>query len=235
MSEASVLLELAKTDYLVLRLKKQLDELPQRGQLLELRTKKAEVTAKAEQVALMHHEAERAIKALQDEAESLKEKIALSQTRINSTTNYKEVAALNKEIEGNRKRIEKIEFETLKQMDKLDKVTQVDEQVKGALARLKKQDDELLAAYQTQAGALKKEMSGAQVVRESLAEQLPADLLARYMRACEAKGGRGAAHIEGTHCSGCRVELTEGQMEKLRNGERIGECPYCHRLLVVEV
>ncbi|MCL1846661.1 MAG: hypothetical protein FWF91_01680 [Coriobacteriia bacterium] len=235
MSDASILLELANTDYLILRLKKQLDELPQRGQLLELRTKKAEVNAKAEQVALMHHEAERTIKALQDEAESLKEKIALSQTRINGTTNYKEVAALNKEIEGNKKRIEKIEFETLRQMDKVDKVAQVDEQVKGALARLKKQDDELLAVYQTQAGALKKEMSAAQVVRENLAGQLPADLLARYMRACESKGGRGAAHIEGTHCSGCRVELTEGQMEKLRNGERIGECPYCHRLLVVEV
>ena len=234
MSDASVLLELAQADYLILRIKKQLDELPQRAKLLELRTKKAEVDAKAAQVAQMRQAGEKAIKALQDEEAMLKEKIAKAQKNIDSTTNYKEVTALNKELEGYAKRQEKIEFDSLRQMERLDKIAQVENQVKVALGKLKKQDDELLTVYQAQAGALKREMSAAQELRERLAKELSGDLLARYVRACESKGGRGAAHIEGTHCSGCRVEFTEGQLEKLRSGAQIGECPYCHRLLVVE-
>ena len=234
MSDGSILLELAQADYLIIRIKKQLDELPQRAHLLELRTKKAEVDTKAEQVAQMRKEAERAIKELQDEEETLRDKTAKSQARVNNTTNYKEVAALSKEIEGFARRLEKIEFDSLKQMERLDKIAQVEKQVNAALSRLKKQDDELLAVYQSQASALKREIATTQELHDSLAKKLPGDLMARYKRACESKGGRGAAHIERTHCSGCRVELTEGQLEKLSNGAEIGECPYCHRLLVAQ-
>ena len=235
MSDASVLLELAKADYLILKIKKQLEELPQRAQLLELRTKKAEVDAKAEQVLQMRRESERTIKALQDDEETVRERTARAQSRANASTNFKEVTAISKEIEGYAKRLEKIEFDSLKQMERIEKISQVEDQVNAALTKLKKQDNELLTVYQAKAGALKREISKAQELRESLAKELPGDLLARYVRACESKGGRGAAHIERTHCSGCRVELTEGQLEKLSNGTEIGECPYCHRLLVVQV
>ena len=235
MSDASVLLELAKTDYLILRIKKQLDELPQRARLLELRTKKAEVEAKLEQVAKMRRENEKTVKALQDEEAILKDKTARAKEKTNNAANYKEVMALSKEIDSYAKRMEKVEFESLKQMEKLEKIAQVEEQVNAALSRLKKQDDELLAVYQGQAGALKREMSSAQDLRAKLAKELSGDLLTRYERACESKGGRGAAHIERTHCSGCHVELTEGQLVKLASSpSQIGECPYCHRLLVVE-
>jgi predicted nucleic acid-binding Zn-ribbon protein len=233
MSDASVLLELAQADYLILRIKKQLDELPQLARLLELRTKKAEVDAKAEQVAKMRHEGERTIKALADEEETLRDRLAKAQNKRDNTINYKEASAYNKEIEGFIKRMEKIEFDSLKQMEKLDKIAQVEGQVNAALARLQKQDAEQMAAYKTQAGALKREMQEASDLREGLEKKLPPDLITRYDKACKAKGGRGAAHIEGTHCSGCRVEITEGQLEKLKSGAQIGECPHCHRLLVV--
>ena len=235
MSDASILLELAEADYSILKTKKQLDELPQRARLLELRTKKAEVDTKAAQVALMRRESENTIKALQDEAKTFKEKIARAKEKTNTAANYKEVLALSKEIDSHAKRLEKTEFELLRQLDKQEKIKQVEEQVSAALSRLKKQDDELLAVYQGQAVALKKEMSVAQDLRARLAKELSGELLARYERACKAKGGRGAAHIERTHCSGCHVELTEGQLAKLAGSpSQIGECPFCHRLLVVE-
>lgn len=235
MSDASVLLELAQADYMILRIKKQLDELPQRVQLFELRTKKAEVDAKAQQVADIRHESEKTIKELQDEDAILQEQTDAAKAQIENTINYKEIAAYNKKIEGFAKRQEKIEFESLKQMERLDKVANVERQVQEALAKLKKQDDELLGSYQVQAGALKRDIMETQRLREGLAKQLPGDLLARYDKACESKGGRGAAYIEGIHCSGCHVELTEGQLDKLKKGAQISECPYCHRLLVVEV
>lgn len=233
MSDAKILLELTAADHTLLRLKKQLDELPQRAKLIDLRTKKAEVEAKAEQIAQMRKECEQTIKLLQDEETMLREKTTEAQAQIDRTSNYKEVAALTREIEGFARRAEKIEFDALKQFERSDKISQVEKQVSGALTKLVKQDEELLASYQAQAGAFKKEAAIAQQLREKLAKELSPDLLKRYEKAREAKGGLGAAHIEGTHCSGCRVEFTEGQLAKFKSGKDINECPYCHRLLVV--
>jgi predicted nucleic acid-binding Zn-ribbon protein len=233
MSDAKTLLELTAADYTLLRLKKQLDELPQRAKLIELRTKRAEVEAKAEQIVQMRKECERAIKLLQDEETMLREKTAEAQAQIDRTSNYKEVSALTREIEGFARRAEKIEFDALKQFERSDKISQVEKQVSGALTKLVRQDEELLTSYQAQAGAFKKEALTAQQLREKLAKELSPDLLKRYEKAREAKGGLGAAHIEGTHCSGCRVEFTEGQLAKFKSGKDINECPYCHRLLVV--
>jgi predicted nucleic acid-binding Zn-ribbon protein len=234
MTSAKTLLELTAADYALLRLKKQLDELPQRAQLLELRTKRAEVDAKAEQVAQMRRECDRTIKLLQDEEATLKDKTAEAQKQIDNTTNYKEVTALTREIESFVKRAEKIDFDTLKQFERSDKIAQVEQQVSSALAKLAKQDEELLAVYQAQVTGLRKEAAQAQQLREGLTKTLPDDLLKRYEKARETKGGVGVAYIEGSHCSACRVELTEGQRAKLREGGEIGSCPYCHRLLVVK-
>jgi predicted nucleic acid-binding Zn-ribbon protein len=234
MDEAKALLGLTAADRSLLRLKKQLEELPQRAKLLDLRAKRAEVDAKAEQIARLRQECEQTIKALQDEEAMLRERSSEAQAQVDKTSNYKEVVALTREIEGFAKRLEKIEFDTLKQMERSDKISQVEQQVNGALAKLTKQDAELLTSYQGQAGDIRKEEAAVQQQRKELAGELSPEVLKRYERAREAKGGLGAAAIEGTHCSVCRVELTEGQLVKLRNGADIGECPYCHRLLVVK-
>ena len=237
MSDAKTLLNLTAVDLMLMRIKKQLDELPERAQLLQLRTKRAEVDAKAQQIEHMRKECEQDIRKMQDEEKMLKAKVVEVQQQIDTTNNYKEVAAFTKEIEGFAKRLEKIEFETLKLLERSDKITGVEEQVVAALTRLAKQDSDLHESYQSQVGALKKEELKAQQTREQLIGSLPGDLVKRYEKAREAKGGFGAAHVEGSHCSGCRVEFTEGQIAKLLSGQEsgnaIGECPYCHRLLVV--
>jgi predicted nucleic acid-binding Zn-ribbon protein len=233
MSEANTLLELNSADYTLLKLKKQLDSLPQREKLLELRTKRAGVEAKAQQVAQLRLECEQVIKLLQDEETMLKDKTAEVQKQIDETSNYKEVTALTHEIETFAKRAEKIEFDMLKQFEHADKITQVEQQVKATLAKIAKQDADLVASYQSEGGALQKEAAQTTAQRESLAKQLSPDLLKRYEKARESKGGFGAAFIEGGHCSGCRVQFTEGQLAKLKDSEDIDQCPHCHRLLVV--
>ncbi|MDR3052251.1 MAG: hypothetical protein LBU48_00110 [Coriobacteriales bacterium] len=233
MDEATTLLELQEADFALLKLKKQRDELPQRAKIIELRTKRAEVQAKAKQAAQMQTDCERAIKELQDEDAMLKAKTDEVQRQINDSTDYKEVTALTHEIEGFIKKSEKLEFEALKQMERADKIADVAAQVSAALGRLEKQDQELVQEYQAQGALLQKAAAVQHERRQKLAGELPPELLARYDKAVAAKNGVGAAYLEGKHCSGCRVEFTDGQLAKLTQGPRIGECPYCHRLLVV--
>ncbi|MDR1421371.1 MAG: hypothetical protein LBI64_00705 [Coriobacteriales bacterium] len=232
--DANDLLELTRADLALLRLKKQLDNLPQRQWLITLRTKRAEVETKAAQVARMRKECDQMIRALVDEEATLRARTAEAQIKIDETSNYKEVASLSREIESFAKRLEKIEFDTLGQMERSDRITAVEAQVATALKKLNRQDSELLAAYQTDGAVIQKEQVTTQQQRADLIAALPPELVARYERAREAKGGVGAAQLEGSHCNGCRVELSEGQLARLRSGPPIGECPYCHRLLVVE-
>jgi predicted nucleic acid-binding Zn-ribbon protein len=233
MSDAKTLLEITAADYALLKLKKRLDELPQRARLLEIRTKRAELDVRATQVAQMRTSCDQALKLLQDEETMLQERTREVQAQIDKTNNYKEITAFTSELESFARRMEKLEFDELKQLERSDKINQVIEQLSAALEKLAAQDEELLTSYQTQAGAIQKEAALTQHLREKLAADLLPDLLKRYEKARASKGGQGAAHIEGSHCSACSVELTDGQLGKLRSGGEIGECPHCHRLLVV--
>ncbi|MDR1714152.1 MAG: hypothetical protein LBR39_08405 [Coriobacteriales bacterium] len=233
MSDARTLMELTAADYQLIRLKKQLDGLPQRQKLLDLRAKQAEVQRKAEQVNSLYHECEQAIKQLQDEEASLKAKSAEAQAQIDTAANYKEVTNLTLELESLARRREKVEFEALKLMERLDKAAEVQAQVQQALEKLSRQDEELVSSFQSEGAAIQKETFITEKLREQLTAALPAELLKRYEQARQAKGGAGAAHLEGSHCSGCRVAFTDGQLAKLTQGPEIGECPHCHRLLVV--
>jgi len=232
-SEARTLLDLQEADYTVIRLKKQLDELPQRAKILELRAKRTEVQAKAAQVEHMRSEGERAVMALQDEERALHTKMEEAQHQIDASGDYKEVTNLSKEIEGLVKRAEKTEFDLLKQLERSDKVTEVEAQVASALGKLEHQEQELLGLYHEEGGNLQQDIALVQARRAEYAAALTPALLKRYDRAVAAKNGVGAAYLEDTHCSGCRVVFTDGQLAKLKQGPEINECPHCHRLLVV--
>ena len=234
MSEGTELLELQEADFSLLRLRKQLDEIPQRAKLAEVSSKRMEVQLKAEQVSTMRADSERETKRLQDEGVVLRGKMVEAQCQIAESSDYREVAALSKEIEGLAKRAEKIEFESLKYMERADKITGVEAQVSDALAELARQETELQAELEQRKQDLMDEARRIKAKREQLVKGISAELLGRYDRAVAAKNGVGAAYLEGDHCSGCRVQLTDGQLAKLSKESEIASCPYCHRLLVIQ-
>lgn len=70
--------------------------------------------------------------------------------------------------------------------------------------------------------------------REAVRQKLPASDLARYERVRAQFGGVGVAHLEGTHCSGCHMDLSPKELDVLRKlpPDELGECPQCGRMLV---
>ena len=62
----------------------------------------------------------------------------------------------------------------------------------------------------------------------------PADQLATYDHVRKQFGGVGVAHLEGSHCSGCHMDLSPAELDQVKRvpaGE-LGECPQCGRILV---
>jgi predicted nucleic acid-binding Zn-ribbon protein len=72
------------------------------------------------------------------------------------------------------------------------------------------------------------------VRRAEVAGSLPGGLLARYDTLRQRLGGVGAAALEGSRCTGCRLDLARGEVEALRSApsDDVVDCPNCGRLLV---
>ena len=233
-NEADILLALQNIDLKLHKLKKQFDELPHRAKILELRTKKREVEDQIEQVTTMRVECDQAILCLQDEERAAAAHRKDVQRKIEATSNYKEAAALTRELESYAKKIARIETETLKQLEKLDKINEVSSQASTALSKLQEQETELVGEFKQQGGALKSAMAHDSSLREALASRLPVPLRTRYEKAVVAKNGVGVAYIEGDHCSACRQSYSEGQVTSLKSKGPLAECPHCHRLLATK-
>lgn len=233
MNQVDALLELQDLDLEVLRARKRLDELPEKHAILEVRAKLREVVELAKRAALLTHKLESDLKAHQDEIAMVAEKIAGEQAKIMATTDHRQIQALTREMDGLKRRSDKIEMESMQLMERIDKAKAQADKVGEALASLKLKDETLVKRFQDVGGELQREIAAEEARRAALAKALPGDLLGRYEAAREARGGVGVGRLEGDACSACRMELPMERLAELRGGPDVGVCPQCKRLIVV--
>ena len=91
-----------------------------------------------------------------------------------------------------------------------------------------------LAALNTAAFGLDADASELTTRREAAVAQLSADELTRYQQVRAQFGGVGVARLEGSHCSGCHMDLSPAELDGVKSagaGE-VSECPQCGRILV---
>lgn len=229
---AETLLALSDIDLSILRMQKQLDELPFRQQIIEVRQRSRELESKAQQVQKMALDSARKLKLLSDEIVLNDEQIAQAQSGLNTASDYRETSALVAEMEMLANRKAKLEEDSFAQIEKQEKVATVEAQAVAAGKKLTAEEQAYTDAYREAGGRLKQDISDLQHAREALVATLPEKMATRYRKALETKAGIGAAHLAGAQCSGCHGNLSEGQLAKLHEGPPVGECPNCNRLIV---
>lgn len=233
MDQVDALLELQDLDLEILRAKKRLDELPEKHAILEVRAKQREVAALGQRAGLVVHKLESELKAHQDEISMLAEKIAGEQAKVMATTDHRQIQSLTREMDGLKRRSDKIEMESMQLMERIDKAKAQADKVDEALAGLKVKDDALVKRFQEVGGELKREIAAEESRRATLAKVVASDLLGRYETTRESRGGVGVGRLEGNACSACRMELPMERLAELKAGPEVGVCPQCRRLIVV--
>ena len=231
----AALLALQECELEIRRATKELDEPPEKRAIIETRHKAAEVRelkAKAEELV---HRLDRAVTANNDEVATVDAKIASVQATLDSgaVTNPKEVHNLSREMDALKRREDKLDNETISLMERAEKAREQVAKIDTALERLAEKEQQLISQYREKGGEVQQRLEDRKRRREELAGEVGADLLARYEAAAAAKGGIGAARLNGETCSACRVELPAERVCELRDGPDIGLCPNCRRLLVV--
>ncbi|MDO8391807.1 MAG: C4-type zinc ribbon domain-containing protein [Actinomycetota bacterium] len=90
------------------------------------------------------------------------------------------------------------------------------------------------AALADALAALEVEVAGLRAEREGLVATMSAADLATYAHARKQFHGVGVAHLEGSHCSGCHMDLSPAELDQVKAppAGALSECPQCGRILV---
>ncbi len=233
--QATALVLLSEKDLEITRATKRLDELPEKQAILDVRHKLRDIEAIAVKAGVYVGQLEAGVKRAEDEAAMIAEKISAEQAKVDSgsVTNHKELQSLSREIDSLSRQKDKKENEVLSAMEKLEagkaQATKVAETIEKAKAR----ETQLITRFQEVGGGLQRDIDRLQKERAALAKGLDAALLARYDSLRETKHGIGVGILSNSMCSACRIDLPAERVQALAEGGPIGECPSCHRLLVV--
>lgn len=226
---------LQKVDRTIMSAQKEFDALPHRQAILEARTKKEEVLKKKVQVQDMLDEAEGRLAALVEEDEQL----ALKQDEISTTLaevqgDYRAVASHTRELDGVRKRREKVSLEVTRVEEQVDKINPVMKQVMQALSTFEEKERELVASFQKTGGSLRGAIAEGQKAREALVAEVDPALLRVYDQTRMRCGGVALADLVDGSCGACRNAFDQSRLSKIKGQAPLAVCPACGRLLIVE-
>ncbi len=233
MSQAASLLALQELDIEIMRARKRLDELPEKREILAVRQKSRDVTDLHGKAELLLKKLQADLKAHQDEIATLTEKIAAEQAKVMATSDHRAVQSITREMDGLKRRQDKMEMESLQIMERIDKATAQTAKIDDALKQLADKDAALCTRFKSVGGALQAEIADMEKRRAQTADAIDDDVVARYEQIRETKGGVGVGRLEDTTCSACRMSLPAERVRELQAGDDISMCPQCRRLIVV--
>ncbi|WP_165053537.1 MULTISPECIES: zinc ribbon domain-containing protein [unclassified Adlercreutzia] len=229
------LLQIQQIDLDILRLNKQLEELPQRAVIMEARKKREAVGGKRAQVDALKKDAAQRLSRISDEDASLAKKEAGTQAAIEAASgNYRNVEARTKELAGIAKRRAKLADDRAKASDELDKITQLETQVLHALSDIDAAEARAVESFKREGGALKMGVAKLEAERAELAGRMTPAVLRLYEKTAARTGGVAVGMLNGDRCGVCRAAIEGGRLIELKAHAPLGTCPSCKRLLIVE-
>jgi uncharacterized protein len=165
-----------------------------------------------------------------------KRMVVEAQMYSSSSSNAKELQALQDEINSFDRRRSVLEDQVLERMveaEPIDARLSLTAEQRGSL------DEEAIALTAKLAEAesgIDAELADIDARRAPLVDAVDPALLNRYEGLRKRLQGVGVARLDGTKCMGCHLALPAAEVESVRRQARehgIAECPECDRLLVV--
>jgi len=199
------------------------------AQLAALEVERADAAARRSVLAATQKE-------LEEQIGGISERRSLVEKRMYAATgsSARDLQAMNDEVRHlteRRAELEELELVAMLEQDPIDAELAA---LHERSAPLETQAAELrvaVAASEVEIDAALAEATGARSVEATL---LPAALADRYETLRARLKGTGAARLVGTHCAGCHLELSSGEVEQIRAlppGE-VATCEQCGRILV---
>ena len=210
--------------------------LPEHAALQELEKALAELDDNVVAAETEQSDIERELKKAEGDVDQVRARAARDQQRLDAgqVGSPKELEGLQHEIATLGRRQSDLEDVVLEVMERLEAVqTRLGEltaQREDARAR----ETEVTAARDITVGEIDAEVAGLQTQRDTQAVQLGGELMALYEKIRGQQAGIGAAELRQRRCTGCRLELNNVEIGRLRSAEEdeVLRCEECRRILV---
>lgn len=150
-------------------------------------------------------------------------------------TSEKELEALRAEISSLKNRKRDLEDTLLEVMEQREELESMVSSLKERHAELTRAVDDLTAARDHAAADIDGELAVKEQERKRIAADLPPEVVAYYDELRARKGGLAVAELSGRSCTGCRLQLTQTELEGVRRDaqEGLARCEQCGRVLVL--
>ena len=146
----------------------------------------------------------------------------------------KELEALRHEISSLRGRKSDLEEALLEIMEQVEDLESLVATLKARHVELTTAVTDLTQARDTAATDIDAELAKVRGERQEAADGIPDEVISYYDDLRARKEGLAVAELQGRTCAGCRLELTQIELEDVRNAaaERLARCEQCGRILV---
>lgn len=235
MHTARTLTGLQEADVLILRLEKELEEMPEKRAILAARAKLADIQKLRDRTQAALHAMDAVCKRIEDQIAVLTAKMTAEQAKLatGEVSNAKEVQAVSMELDALSRRVAVLEGELLAEMQKRENGDAQLAKIDNALVEGHRAESTLLERFKERGGEIVERIEAARRERTGLISTLEADLAKRYESLRISHHGVAVASLDGAMCTGCRVTLPSVRVLTLENGPDIGACPGCGRILIV--
>lgn len=234
MSEATALVQLQEIDLRLLRLKVELDSMPQQKKLQTIKAALKKVSSELTKIVGQRKDAQTDIDDLETDLANYLEKTSeVKRTAEERSANYRQIKDLEAQLSHLAKRVEKCEFELVQARQRLERVKLAERNALAVESRLKDEQAAQSASLERETAEMRDEAVALVAERRKLVADINEGTLAVYDKARTRFKGLAVERLVGNVPSICCVKLQPRLYTQLTKGPAIAECPYCHRILIV--
>lgn len=233
MSTGDTLLELQDIDLSLMRDAKTLEDMPELKELA--RKRRAYLKLKADRTKLF---------AQRKDIETELEDLDIAEKRCHfeveeahrdtDASDYRQVQDLEVKLSSIAKELDKVAYSRKEQQKALANQEESERQLDSYISVLEKSIVEETRVARERATGLQRSIEDAKARRAKLVKSLDARDAQRYESAIKRFGGLAVERLEGDVPSICHTALSPASLADLRRAGAVGECPYCHRILVLK-
>jgi predicted nucleic acid-binding Zn-ribbon protein len=228
-SEIEKLLAVQERDVQIVRIEKELEDIPARQEAEKTRLAEHQANVASAEEEMQKRQAE--VKQLELDVIARKEKIAKLRTQQLELKTNREFKAVDQEIATLQEQIGAIEEQELSLMERVEEARSfVTERGKEL-----KEEEELvhedIEALDERASGLREQLSDLMAARDAAAKEVDARYIGRYEQLFGRKRSEVVVSCEGGTCGGCHMKLPPYKMHDARKQQDLVTCDFCGRLL----
>jgi predicted nucleic acid-binding Zn-ribbon protein len=160
-----------------------------------------------------------------------RDRLARSETRIQSVQNSHEYQAVNKENEQLKKLTTTLDEQSKKSEGDSEAIKKDLADLTAQFEKIKAERDEKASALSSQNGKFDEEIGALMANRAQFSAQVDKPLLAQYDRIRKARMGLGFVPALAGRCKGCNMMVPPQLFNEIRKLNTAHACPSCHRIL----